>query len=282
MVGSLNRLSISGWFSGPLRHRLALPSFRRRDARDPEVKLEGAINANYLDTSSHAAHRLFFAENGHLVLPDFLLPPNLSSSETLRVGDAEGRYWREAGPASVRRHLIDETTLPPARRLHQLLTSPAFEQLLTSLTACSLSGVSRVHARRFRPGDYSLLHDQGQDPPGLDVILGLQSAPDRHALVEGARGPSSNPKPNGASPGLPEGAGGTIHYVISADASAAGEDEDDDEGDLLVVPPTCNTLHIVLRDEGCLKYVKRVSQAVLGKEATGRLDMEGVYLLAED
>lgn len=87
------RLSISGWFHGPLSTRLALRNFLPLLPNTSST--EELVNPKYRNPSQRDLLLSEFIESSVLTLPDFL-NPNLLSSLNAEWSD-------EIGPASVRR-----------------------------------------------------------------------------------------------------------------------------------------------------------------------------------
>ncbi|KAI9694437.1 MAG: hypothetical protein M1822_000053 [Bathelium mastoideum] len=70
-----------------------------------------------------------------------------------------------------------------------------------------------------------------------------------------------------------EGASASADPAQYRSATATGEEDDGDDGVLFTAPAGFNTLSVVLRDEGVLRFVKYVSQAAKGD----RWDMVGEF-----
>ena len=258
------RLSISGWFRGPLRSRLAL----RRDPAGPtSCSLVESVSSVYLDPARQAqiaegalgrfdsANGAAFAEQSSIELRDFFARDAFQAFFEAYI---RRETWTERpiGPASVRRY---HATVGPDSALVTLLRSTEFCTLLGQLTGLDAPArAHRVTPRLFSAHCYTLLHDHARDPAGLDVIFGL------------------------GDDGWDERWGGALTYV-----AADGEEGDaPEDAELLSSWPATNTLTLVLRDEACLRYVRRVGCDVEGVTTSGRprgrVDVEALYLVAAD
>eukprot|EP00842_Homolaphlyctis_polyrhiza_P001179 jgi/Hompol1/2061/HPOL_005434-RA len=97
----------------------------------------------------------------------------------------QASFDRILGPPNVQRiHVLGDTQVPAADHLHVLddfkglLSSDLFAVYLGRICGMQLntkpaSSILRV----FQPGDYTLMHDQGIEPVGLDVVFSC-AAPD--------------------------------------------------------------------------------------------------------
>ena len=265
---SVYRLSISGWFHGPLRSRLALRGFIKPAPSSTNQALANFINPTYLLPEKQAELAEHMSEHSSLVMNDFLLDSVFDQVKT-EIDEAE--WSKSIGPASVRRYRVLPSSItgsmiqPPYcaseywGNLQQLFGTTEFYQWLANITNLPVANSSRVHFRYFQRGCYTLVHDHGQDPLGLDVTLCFGNA---------TREPWS------------EEWGGKQSYTAAAvagDGSEAGESEAGD-GQLFSVPVVANSLSIAYRDAGVLKAVGYVN----GDAQGGRLDLEAVYILPQD
>ncbi|KDD72488.1 hypothetical protein H632_c3282p0, partial [Helicosporidium sp. ATCC 50920] len=165
-------------------------------------------------------------------------------------------------PSTVSPPLLCGALLQSLQR--SLFSSPAFARLLHALTDIPLVA-RRGSARRFRPGlDYTVAHYGvlTQDPQ-LDAVL---------CVVDDAGAAEAEAWASGE-------VGGYEAYLLAdeeekekgaADVYRAG---DEDESGVLNVSPACNTLSLVLRDEGLMRFVKFVSARAPGS----RWDLSMVY-----
>ncbi|KAK4706047.1 prolyl 3-hydroxylase /prolyl 3,4-dihydroxylase, partial [Phenoliferia sp. Uapishka_3] len=261
------------------------------------------LNPAYFDTSSLAHLRKQFIDNSHLLLSSFLNPNIASEIETLIravelsanvtrrfvsigghltnkiphhwAGEDPENGWSIVGPPHIQRFLSFAPKTSATGRLEVLLTeilamfdSDNFRTWLTNLTAVvPLAHASQV--RRFRPGlDYTLAKGEPQDGDAiLDVGLGLTPIPaneaDKSLWEDGDVG--------GWEMWLVGEEGGD-EATYGSGVRKTGE-ESDDEGTLLALEPAWNTLSLVLRDPGVLKFVKYVA----GKAPGSRWDVSGEW-----
>ncbi|KAJ1937946.1 putative component of NuA3 histone acetyltransferase complex [Linderina macrospora] len=158
-------------------------------------------------------------EQSSVELRDFLRP-DVFETISKELSDA---FWSEAplmGPPNVRQYLAAKPTTPVVKDLARFLRSTKFASLLKSLTSLDVIKGSQ-ELRRFSRGHYTLIHDQALEPTGLDVTLSLTQKTEWDD----------------------EEWGGATHYIADAD-------------ELLRIQPATNSLALVLRDEGVLRFVK--------------------------
>ncbi|KAL8279081.1 hypothetical protein RQP46_008539 [Phenoliferia psychrophenolica] len=207
-------------------------------------------------------------------------------------GEDPSRGWTIVGPPHIQRFLSFDpasTHTPASARLETLLsqitelfTSAAFRTLLAALTAL-LPTAHTCHVRRFRPGvDYTLARGEPEDGEAkLDVGLGLTPRPrvgaDR-ALWEGGDVGGWElwlaSEEGGDEATYGAGGGSKKDGAEAEDADAMDEDED---GPLLAIEPGWNTLNLVLRDPGVIKFVKYLSAKAPGS----RWDVGGEWEVSQ-
>jgi hypothetical protein len=142
-----------------------------------------------------------------------------------------------------------------------------------------------------------LLHDQGHDPDGVDVILSLgtkrlgQLDARPTAKINGkgkgkAQAGSGEDDEDLSETGWSTKWGGQIHYAPNkgGDESPApapeGEDEEEADDGVLTLSTRPNTLAIMVRNINTLKYVKYVNDSARDPEdgcPLARLDIEALY-----
>ncbi|ORY77590.1 Oxoglutarate and iron-dependent oxygenase degradation C-term-domain-containing protein [Leucosporidium creatinivorum] len=284
-------------------------------AEDLKV-LSPYINPQYFSASILSQLRPQFIETSQLLLGSFLLPSIANELEGLiREADAEaekgrrnqvipkgertvnlvtpqdageGKGWEIVGPPHIQRFCALSSTTSASSRLatllntlHDLIRTPAFRTLLTSLTSLLCIGYTS-HVRRFRPGlDYTLARGEPSDGEvKLDVGLGLTPKPrssrdeemweegecggwemwlateeggDEATYGDGGKSKTGTPAVEGDGEGKKEG-----------DADGAEEEEEEDDGPLLALRPGWNELSLTLRDAGVLKFVKYLSAKAPG------------------
>ncbi|KAG0363819.1 Oxoglutarate and iron-dependent oxygenase degradation C-term-domain-containing protein [Gamsiella multidivaricata] len=246
-----SRISISGWFHGPLKTRLISKSMPFEPLVDlPEVSLEALLNPDYLSKSSIDNICNVFSDQSSIELQQFLKPEiykalldELEPLDAEKGAQAVRPLWDEQmGPRHVRNYMRvstkNQSTIPPTlARVQALFSSKAFETYMTKIANLSfLSAYTEL--RMFKKGDYTLLHDHALERNGLDVVFSFPFIPSSKQT---------------SSSKLPEweeswGAGAT-HYVA-------------DKVNLLTLYPKHNTLTLVLRDEGTMRFVRFLNARV--------------------
>lgn len=252
------------------------------------------INPVYLDGKGTERIQKKFEEDGSIQLMN-ILNKDISSSlreEMLQV-DAqdmvgEGRRpqydvgmndgWSLHGPAHMQRYLrFTDTTRDMVRSsshhamgsllsavYEELISSVPFANLIRTFTTLSMRGC-QGEVRRFRPGlDYTVAHyGVLTRDPRLDVVFCFVNDSPMDSWGDGE-------------------CGGFEAYVL-ADEEEDGPAEvyrqvhDDDSG-VLNVSAAFNSVSIVLRDEGLMKFVKYVSAIAPGS----RWDIAAVMLPYDD
>ncbi|KAJ1828799.1 putative component of NuA3 histone acetyltransferase complex [Coemansia sp. RSA 2599] len=238
------RWSVTGWFYGPAtednttdENRLpplpssvlpqVLPLESSVDAMDDKTEWSKWINPDYLGAAVQVQVQDTFMEQSSVELRDFLRPEVFQSA----LECLDQCFWDSAdikGPAHLRSYLEKHSLAADTAiaRLAAFLRSASFGRFLASVTSLDLAEASQ-QMRRFNKGHYTLIHDQALEPAGLDATLSLQPPvprDDPHAEWD-------------------ESWGGATHYIA-------------DKDELLRISPESNSLSLVLRDEGTLRFVK--------------------------
>ncbi|KAF9114167.1 hypothetical protein BGX27_011523 [Mortierella sp. AM989] len=244
------RISISGWFHGPLQTKLVSKTMPFTPLKEQEnASLEALLNPDYLSDSSIQNICNVFSDQSSIELQKFLKPEiyKALSEELDALGAEEGAQtdqplWDEKmGPSHVRsyrrvshhNHARVPATLA---RIQQLFSSKVFEAYLTKIANLSFLSIN-TELRMFKKGDYTLLHDHALERNGLDVVFSFPAMPNsQHQESKPAEWSES------------WGAGAT-HYVA-------------DKANLLTLYPKHNTLTMVLRDEGTLRFVRYLNSRV--------------------
>ncbi|GFR40250.1 hypothetical protein Agub_g822 [Astrephomene gubernaculifera] len=264
------------------------------------------VNPVYLAEASWPKIRERFAEEGSVQLHNFLkrglaeqiMAACVAEDKADKLGNKQlPAYpagvrdgWAPVGPPHKQRYLrySPPTTIaggeaPPAAAatsegaaagagslLHtvrrELLGSGAFCRLLKAITSVTMLGQTG-EVRRFRPGmDYTVAH-YGilTTDPRLDVVLTfVDDATDEAAAAWQA------------------GEVGGFEAYLLADEEDAAEvyrvNADAEESGVLNVNAAANTLNLVLRDEGLMRFVKYVSFAAPGS----RWDVAMEYVPEDD
>ena len=308
------RLSISGWFHGPLSSRLALPLSLSTITGESssQVRAEELVNPTYLDEATQKKIEMSLVSDSSIELRGFL---KVSVWESLSQELASASFDLSTSAAVGPAHLRNFHSLQGSELLDSVISffrSPEFIKLLSAFTSLEFTPIekkSRVHGRLFTQGCYTLLHDQGHDPDGVDIVLGIGTRrvpPGGKAMSRAEKGKG---KANGNPIGYLEGDekteyeetgwlsswGGQICYCPNTSArhppslraqNPKGLNEDEDESEAsaengtLTIVPLPNTLSIVVRNLKTLKFVKYVTKAARDPEdecPLARLDIEGVY-----
>ncbi|KAJ2080623.1 putative component of NuA3 histone acetyltransferase complex [Coemansia sp. RSA 988] len=225
------RWSVTGWFYGPVgdiesdpKIPPPLPSSILPDLlplidsnSEDAVLWAHWINSDYLKSAVQTKIQETFLEQSSVELRDFLRPEVYSNA----IANLTPELWtKQKGPAHVSRYL--ETSANGELAL--FLRSDSFARFLTQLTSLDYSRVSQ-QIRKFEKGHYTLINDQALEPYGLDVILTLDPAVETENVSWDVSW------------------GGATHYIA-------------DKDELLHIVPQTNSLALVLRDEGTLRFVK--------------------------
>ena len=249
------------------------------------------VNPEYLDPANVAQIREKMEEDSSVQLREFLLPDiaaNLREATrredaTSALGDGRvpdraaglGGGWRAVGPTHKQRYAVYDGPAAKPREADAkgkavegasesagallrdvrdgLFSSESFARLLTALTGLRPTA-HKGEIRRFRPGlDYTVAHHG---------ILTVDPRLDATMCVVDDEG-------HFKSSSWDFGEVGGFECYIAADeegeAGGAATDEvynaaaEEDEDELLSVSATFNTLSLVHRDEGLMRFVKYVS-----------------------
>ncbi|PIA15265.1 hypothetical protein COEREDRAFT_82227 [Coemansia reversa NRRL 1564] len=226
------RWSVTGWFYGPvdvLESETSAPPLPSSvlpkllplvDSDNEDAAVwRRWINSEYLKPNVQTKIQETFLEQSSVELCDFLLP-EVYYNFTAKL---TSKVWREQNyPAHVSKYYEASVT----EELLLFLRSGSFGRFLTQLTSLDYSRVSQ-QIRKFDKGDYTLINDQALEPNGLDVIMFLDNLEEPDNVWNTSWG-------------------GTIHYIA-------------DKDELLRIVPQSNSLALVLRDEGTLRFVKYVN-----------------------
>ncbi|KAJ2690382.1 putative component of NuA3 histone acetyltransferase complex [Coemansia spiralis] len=254
---------------------------------EDRVLLAKYINPDYLSEKIMGQVAEKFADDSHIQLAAFLnaetaavLGAFLKQVDRLDAmdgidipphGTGERGRWHAFGPPVIRRYMrLDgpamanaaegstqegivsdaeshATELLAALR-DDLFASGAYARWLSSITTLALSGC-RGMVRRFRSGlDYTLGTPDGAKTTILDTVLCLVDDPDQWA--DGV-------------------VGGYQCYVDGGNEDEASNDgsvyrASEEDGALLTTPAAWNTLSVVMREPGVVKFVKYVSTSAPG------------------
>ena len=201
---------------------------------------------------------------------------------------------------------------PLDQLVEHLIPSPLFARWLSLVTGLTFSKAEHM-ARRFRRGlDYTLATSYDDPDPQLEVCIGITPTTGWGGDEEGDDEEENGKEAPPADGPQPEPIGGYELYMAGDDADEDGEDnavdadaqpssatgagqrrkaktkadpaiykssaDDEDDGVLFTNPASWNTLSLVLRDTGVMKFVKYVSQSANGD----RWDVVGNYCVEAD
>lgn len=235
--------------------------------------LSSYLHSTYLGEASMRSIQKSFEENSSVQLRGFMkvewsnklsaiLQNEKSTPNDRKYGVVDG--WELVGPSHKQRYLEytsnsteedPKQTGPVLRHLKNVLQSPSFArylQLLTSLKPIAQRGC----IRRFRPGlDYTVAHyGLLQQEAVLDATLCFVDG-EGHDIAE-------RESPLEADVAWQSGDVGGFECYIEAedetDQGAADEYDQEDDTELLSVSASNNTLSLVYRDPGTLRFVKYV------------------------
>jgi hypothetical protein len=189
-------------------------------------------------------------------------------NELAALGEEEGAtseqpLWDEPmGPRHVKRYgrvsEKNQARIPPTlASVQQLFSSKVFEGYLKAISSLSVLSAN-TETRMFKKGDYTLLHDHALEKNGLDVVFSFPYLPGSSATTQEQETSRSEWDESW-------GAGAT-HYVA-------------DKANLLTLYPKHNTLTMVLRDEGTLRFVRYLNARV--GEARRR-ELSALYIIRDD
>ncbi|RIB10229.1 Oxoglutarate and iron-dependent oxygenase degradation C-term-domain-containing protein [Gigaspora rosea] len=240
------RLSISGWFHGALNTRLSCSQYIPLVSVDPDnYNINEIVNPSYLTEQGIKDILKVLRKEASIELQQFL-QQNMYDKLIDSLNKAQ---WdkQPTGPPFIRRyHLIMNntdnespdinSTSPFHQYIYSFFKSTIFANYLAQITRYN---ISRAYSeiRQFQSGDYTLIHDQALDKEGLDITFCCIEEDWNH-----------------------EWQGGT-HYVAR-------------EEELLTIWPKKNTLSIVVRDAGTMRFVKYVNSSA----RISKREMTFIYL----
>ena len=243
--------------------------------------------SNFLNQKFSTRLRNWLENTG---IPD----PHATKLQTSRPPHKHRYQYISSHPPSTEGQ-SSESDNPFSLLLHNLLPSLAFRKWLSLATGLTLKRCS-VMARRFRRGlDYQLAQAfEGEDPLleyclcitptsgwGGEDEAGEAAETGDDGNVGGYElymaGEDPDPSSSGSDDGVEipaaklqsqTGAGerrsAKQRKADPAVYRAAGDDEEEDDGILVSNPAGWNSLSVVLRDRGTLRFVKYVSRSALG------------------
>ncbi|KAL2911910.1 putative component of NuA3 histone acetyltransferase complex [Polyrhizophydium stewartii] len=223
------RVSISGWFHGP--EPTVPPPLDPKDVLG-HLLLRKWLNPAYLTAKSVKAIADKMAEESTVELQRFVQAERYAE---LRSALDAAEFNHQLGPANARRfRVLGDVAVPAAAHVQLidefvgLLGSAEFAALLRQLTNMDLRGRPAASVlREFGRGDYTLMHDHEIEPVGLDVVFSCPGGEADEAWDD-------------------EAWSGGMHYIA-------------DKETLLSLFPSENTLFLVSRDQGTMRFVKMVT-----------------------
>eukprot|EP01130_Rhizamoeba_saxonica_P016882 TRINITY_DN7894_c0_g1_i1.p1 TRINITY_DN7894_c0_g1~~TRINITY_DN7894_c0_g1_i1.p1 ORF type:complete len:480 (-),score=121.33 TRINITY_DN7894_c0_g1_i1:19-1458(-) len=225
------RYAISGWYHGepidypPSYIEKPLPVLERDSLQD-NSNVDQWINSDYLTQQNQELIKEYFSDNSNIGLNDFLVEEKfmeianaLPGQEWVNIGPMDRRFYDNLG----RFDEFKETGI--VRELKQFLTSTGFINFIENVCSTKVNSLGAGEFRKINPGSYTLVHDNEKqhDKYGIDIILYLKV-------------------PNYTS-SLEDSCGGFSTYMDSDEV-------------LLSLQPVPNTLSLIFRDEGCMRFVK--------------------------
>jgi prolyl 3-hydroxylase /prolyl 3,4-dihydroxylase len=251
------------------------------------------ITPQYLTPDMSEKFSTAFIQDSVIQLEGFLRPSFADKVEKY-IKEADSTRWSVARPPHKHRFQFlqrknAEPDSPFSKLTAHVLLAPAFRKwlaLITGIPSDALRGHSVV-ARHFRKGkDYALASTYRGEDPRLEYTIGL--TPDAEKLNEQTMSNNSNSS-NGENKGihidtsLENSHGGEEIYMAGEDDDTASTtskslpqvgkkathdpavyktgEEDEDDAILFTDTPSWNTLSVVMRDQGTLRFVKYVSEA---------------------
>ena len=253
------------------------------------------INTTYLKPQSLSDIKVRFEEDSSIQLRHFLNAEWSNNIQTralqrddidgvgksapvLNYSIGESDSWKPVGPSHKQRFLEyinqeriqSETneTNDPGRSLHKLrrdlFESSVFARYISKLTSLDIATGHRGHIRRFRPGlDYSVAHYGILTTSHvLDATLCFAAGKGNQCVYDEVYGDLVG---NDDDAVWESGDVGGFECYIAADDD---DDEDnqphdeyvaDDDTELLSVSASNNTLSLVYRDPGTMRFVKYIS-----------------------
>ncbi|KAJ3320935.1 hypothetical protein HDV06_004713 [Boothiomyces sp. JEL0866] len=221
-----DRVSISGWFHGPIPKDKI---YKRIESIYDNEYIARYINPAYLNGASCSAISKVFEEESTIQLQKFLKPEKYKQLFGALVA---AKFNNLAGYSNASKfHLLSDNEDPKdtsATILYEyrlFFESVQFQSFLYKLTGMELSTKpSSSFLRQFQVGDYTLMNDKFLEESGLDVIFSVAVGKTIDEDWE-------------------DSWGGGMHYVADKDT-------------LLSIYPIHNTLQLVYRNEGTLRFVK--------------------------
>lgn len=262
------------------------------------------MDPTYLQSKALEDMRATFEENSSIQLRSFL---NQETSHKIKLEEKQlsvtdsGYYeqgadsnWKLVGPSHMQRYLEYQDLLVSSRdeasvdqelgcalnRIkREVLQSPQFARFLSTVTGLVPTGY-KGRIRRFRRGlDYTVAHCRLlTESPVLDATLCFVAGTGKQQVMNEDEGDDQQELDEADLAWQSGDVGGFECYIEADDddtngGTAADEYNQDDDTELLSVSAAFNTLSIVFRDPGTLRFVKYVS----AKAPSSRWDVSMEY-----
>ena len=244
------RLSINGWFHGPVSDRNTdLPAIsdeiKYEEPHDEVLSLSEWMNNIYLVDEIKVNLQKAVENNSEACLEEFLMPEMFDVMLEDFKTNTE-LQWSIKGPAHLRKYDIlnvDKLRAGPVHDLYKLFTSREMFKLLYEYTELDLFGKNAkspscsIELQRWSKGCYTVLGDPSTYADStLDIFLYFNA-------IENV---------------------GIITYLLPEEDDQqyknAADVNDEDDPVLLTIYPKNNALNIVFRSEGTTKFMKYVSK----------------------
>ena len=271
-------------------------------SKDDVDNLSQYINSTYLTEKSVTEIRGRFEEESSVQLRQFLNDEwieklKLAMDQHKDLGNGQpakdysvgiDNYWKAVGPAHKQRFLehagSEEGTASVGAILQHLqknvFQSESFGRFLKLITSLGLPLGYRGRVRRFRPGlDYTVAHYGILTTKAvLDATLCFAAGKGDQARVDEETGEliGSDEDAMWASGDV----GGFECYIAADDEEneAAAQYDEEDDTELLSVSVSNNTLSLVYRDPGTMRFVKYVGC----RAPSSRWDLSMEFEVADD
>ena len=232
LTDRMERVSITGWFYGPLdvsrwpeSARAVSSPLNVLKTFDGEFPLDHFIRPEYLDAKLMSQIQAKFAEESFVELQRVFIDHVYENVARQLSNVFSG--LRLTGPPNVQlcNSLGASANLPKELAAFLSMTnSTSFTNWINSLTGMDVDANFKSELKQFNAGNYTLLHDNAREEPGLDMLLSLMPQCE-----------------------WDESWGGDVVYL------------DNDDEALLNLYPVSNSMALVYRDEGVMRFVRYIN-----------------------
>lgn len=273
-----DRQYLSSFINNVYLKKESMDDIRQRFVKESSAKLRHFLNDRWMSLVSSAA---LHQDHGDGVG---------KGSPALQYDIGTSKEWKAVGPSHKQRFLefvgveCDSHGQSAGGLMkhirHRLFTSEPFKRFLAAITNLGKPVGYRSRVRRFRPGyDYTVAHY------GVLTTKAVLDATLCFAAGEGK--PCRNDEDTGGLIGSGDDAkwesgdfGGFECYIAADDENEDEPDDEynaDDDTELLSVSASNNTLSLVYRDPGTMRFVKYVGHGA----PSSRWDLSIEYEMAE-